>query len=261
MLVEANWPRGRCTKSGPDVLGASPTIAGQAGLRTVAIVQARTTSTRFPGKVLADLAGEPLLAWVLRRASVAAVDEVVVATTANAEDDPLIAIAEREGARWFRGDEHDVLSRYVQAAREARADAVVRLTADCPMLDAEVVNRVIEALCSDPASVDYSANVIVRTFPQGLDAEALFLDVLLRAERMGRSPESREHVTWFIREERPDLFERRSVTSDDDDSDLQWSVDRPADLDRIRALFAALDLGSRPLPYKDVVAHVRSAGG
>ena len=228
-------------------------------MRTVAIVQARTTSSRFPGKVLADLAGEPMLAWVLRRARASAVDEVVVATTVNADDDPLIPVAEREGARWFRGDEHDVLGRYVHAAREAQADAVVRLTADCPLLDAEVVDRVIAALRDDEEPVDYAANVIVRTFPQGLDAEAMFLDVLLRADRMGRSPESREHVTWFIREERPDLFELRSVTADENDSDLQWSVDHPADLDRVRGVFAALDLDARPLPYRDVVAHVRSA--
>ena len=163
-------------------------MAVPTGLKTVAIVQARTTSTRFPGKVLADLAGQPLLAWVLRRARASAVDDVVVATTVNVEDDQVIAIAEREDARWFRGDEHDVLGRYVHAAREAGADVVVRLTADCPMLDAEVVDRVIGALCDDPESVDYASNVIVRTFPQGLDAEALFFDVLLRAQRMGVSP-------------------------------------------------------------------------
>ena len=230
-------------------------------MSTVAIVQARTTSSRFPGKVLADLAGRPLLAWVLRGARAPGVDDIVVATTVNAEDDPVVAIAEREGVRWFRGDEEDVLGRYVHAAREARADVVVRLTADCPMLDADVVGRVIDALCDSPGPADYAANVIVRTFPQGLDAEALFVDVLLRAHRMGTSPPSREHVTWFIREERPDLFELRSVTADTDDSDLQWSVDLPEDLERIRELFASLDLASRPLPYGDIVEHVRTANG
>lgn len=230
-------------------------------MRTVAIVQARATSARFPGKVLADLAGEPLLTWILRRAQASSVDDIVVATTVNADDDPVVAIAEREGARWFRGDEHDVLGRYVRAAEEARADAIVRLTADCPMLDAEVVDEVMAALCGSAESVDYAANVIERTFPQGLDAEGLFLDVLLRADRMGRSPESREHVTWFIREERPDLFELRSVTADADDSDLQWSVDRPEDLERVRGLFAALDLATRPLPYRQIVEYARNEGG
>jgi spore coat polysaccharide biosynthesis protein SpsF len=204
-------------------------VAVPAGLRIVAIIQARTTSSRFPRKVLADLAGQPLLAWVLRRARASAVDEVVVATTVNAADDPVIAIAEREDVRWFRGEEHDVLGRYVQAAREAGADAVVRLTADCPMLDAEVIDMVIDALRKTPA-VDYSANVIERTFPQGLDAEALFFEALVRSDRLGTSPDAREHVTWFIREERPDLFRLRSVVAD-----------------------------TRPLPYRDVVAYARSA--
>jgi len=235
-------------------------VAVPAGLRTVAIVQARTTSSRFPGKVLADLAGQPVLSWVLRRAQASAVEDVVVATTVNVADDPLVAIAEREGARWFRGDERDVLGRYVQAAREARADAVVRLTADCPMLDAVVIDLVIEALHEPPAA-DYSANVIERTFPQGLDAEALSFEALLRADRLGTSPDAREHVTWFIREERPDLFDIRSVTAGTDDSDLEWSIDRPGDLERVRGLFTALDLASRPLPYRDIVAHVRSAAG
>jgi spore coat polysaccharide biosynthesis protein SpsF len=241
-------------------MGRRDVVAVRAGVRTVAIVQARTTSSRFPGKVLADLAGQPLLVWVLRRAKAAAVDDVVVATTVNAEDDALLEIAEREGVRWFRGDEHDVLGRYVSAAREARADAVVRLTADCPMLDVEVVDRVISALGDEPELVDYAANVIVRTFPQGLDAEALFFEVLARTERIATSPESREHVTWFVREERPDLFKLRSVTAETDDSDLQWSVDRPEDLKRVRAIFAALGLATRPLPYREVGAYVRSAG-
>ena len=235
-------------------------VAVRAGLSTVAIVQARTTSSRFPGKVLADLGGQPVLAWVLRRARAASVDDVVVATTINATDDPVIAIAEREGVRWFRGDERDVLGRFAGAAREAGAEAVVRLTADCPMLDPEVIDRVIDALRA-PEAVDYSANVIKRTFPQGLDAEALFVDVLMRTQRMAISPEAREHVTWFIREERPDLFEHRSVIADTDDSDLQWSIDHPEDLERVRVLFASLDLATRPLPYRDVVVHVRSAEG
>jgi len=229
-------------------------------LRTVAIVQARTTSSRFPGKVLADLAGEPVLGWVVRRAQASAVDDVVVATTVNAADDPVVAIAERENARWFRGEEHDVLGRYVKAANEARADTVVRLTADCPMLDAAVIDLVIDALHDAPKRVDYSANVIERTFPAGLDAEALTFEALQQADRLGTSPDSREHVTWFIREERPDLFAIRSVVADTNDSDLQWSIDRPDDLERVRALFAALDLASHPLPYRDVVAYARSAG-
>lgn len=229
-------------------------------MRTVAIVQARTTSSRFPGKVLADLGGEPVLAWVLRRARASSVDDVVVATTVNAADDPIVAITEREGARWFRGDERDVLGRYAQAAREARADAVVRLTADCPLLDPTVVDAVIESLWEAPESVDYSANVIDRTFPQGLDAEALFVDVLMRVHRMAVSPEAREHVTSFIREECPHLFEQRSVTADTDDSDLRWTIDLPEDLERVGAVVAALDLASRPLPYRDVVAYVRSTG-
>lgn len=196
-----------------------------------------------------------MLAHVLRRAQAAGVDDVVVATTTNPTDDPLIEIARNEGARWFRGDEHDVLSRYAVAAREAAADVVVRITSDCPLLDSEVVDRVIGAL--DPGA-DYASNVLERTFPVGLDVEAMRGETLARIEQLARSPESREHVTWFLREEQPELFIRRSVVDDVDNSDLRFTVDTEADLEAVRHLYRELDLGRFALPYRDVVGYARS---
>jgi spore coat polysaccharide biosynthesis protein SpsF len=222
----------------------------------VAILQARTTSTRLPGKVLMDIEGEPMLAHELRRLRRAsALDDVVVATTTNATDDPVVDVAAREGVRWFRGSEHDVLSRYVGAAREARADVVVRVTADCPLLDPDVVDRVVEALAPD---VDYASNVLRRTFPQGLDAEALHASVLERVDGLATSPEAREHVTWLIVAERPDLFRSASVEADVDDSDLRWTVDHAADIELVRALYRDLALATQPLPYRAVVEYVRT---
>jgi spore coat polysaccharide biosynthesis protein SpsF len=230
-------------------------------VRTVVIVQARMTSTRLPGKILADVAGRPMLAQELTRLqAMAEASEVMVATTVLSTDDAVAELALGLGVRCFRGDEHDVLGRYEGAARDARADIVVRITADCPLIDAGEADRVVRALRDAPGGADYASNVMRRTFPRGLDVEALHRDVLDRTVRLATSRPGREHVTWFIREERPDLFERRSVTADTDDSDLQWSVDRPDDLERVRALFAALDLAAHPLPYADVVAHVRASG-
>ena len=224
-------------------------------MTVVAILQARMTSTRLPGKVLAELAGEPLLTHELRRLErCAMVDEVVVATTTNTTDDPVARLAERHGIRVHRGSEHDVLGRFVGAARDAKADVVVRVTADCPLLDAAVVDRVVVAL--DPG-VDYASNIAKRTFPVGLDAEALFTDVLERAHRLARSPEAREHVTWLIREEQPDLFLHASVTDAVDNSDLRWTVDTQADLDHVRRLYEELALQTVEMGYLEVVAHER----
>lgn len=224
-------------------------------MSVVAIVQARTSSTRLPRKVLADVAGVPMIAHTLRALQrTQSLDAITVATTTNADDDPVVAVAEREGIGSFRGSEHDVLRRYAGAARQSHAHVVVRITADCPLIDPVVVDRVVAAL--EPDS-DYASNVIERTYPVGLDVEALFSDVLYRLDRISDSAEAREHVTWFIREERPELFVCRSVVDEEDNSDLRWTVDTADDLAVVRSLFDNLNLASNPLSYREIVAHAR----
>jgi spore coat polysaccharide biosynthesis protein SpsF len=229
------------------------------GMKRVVIVQARMTSTRLPGKVLADLAGRPMLAQQLVRLRQSReTDDFVIATTLNATDDPLVDLARREGVRWFRGDEPDVLSRIAGAAREAKADVVVRVTADCPLIDAGELDRVIRELQEHANEADYAANVIERTYPRGLDTEAFFRDTLERIDRLARSREAREHVTWFINRERLELFIRRSVRDTENNSDLRWTVDAAEDLEVVRKIFESLDLGNKPRPYRDVLAYVRA---
>src|SRR3954451_132044 len=216
------------------------------------------TSTRLPGKVLMDLAGAPMLVRELERVRRAAtIDEIVVATTTNATDDPVAEVAAAHGARVFRGDEHDVLGRYLGAAREADAGVVVRITADCPLLDPSVLDRVVRALDRD---ADYASNVVERTFPQGLDCEALHRDVLERVGRLATPQPAREHVTWLVYAERPELFVRRDVIDPEDNSDLSWTVDRPEDLERVRDLYARFGLAAQRLPYTELVAGVRAQG-
>lgn len=212
-------------------------------------------SSRLPGKVLADLAGEPMLARVVARVAAAArVHGVVVATTEDPADDAVVRAAARLGAASYRGPEADVLARYLGAARAAAADAVVRVTADCPLLDPEVVDRVVAALGPE---VDYASNTHQRTFPQGLDVEALHRDTLERVARLAASPAAREHVTAFLREA-PELFRTRQVQAPRDDSDLRWTVDTEEDLQLVRALYGLLGPGSRARPYHELVAAVRA---
>ena len=228
-------------------------------MRRVAIVQARMTSTRLPGKVLMDVAGRPMLARQLARVKrCRLVDEIVVATTTNAADDPVVATARDEGVRWFRGSEADVLGRYAGAAHAARADVVVRITADCPLIDPEISDRVIDALTLRLEPADYASNVLRRTYPVGLDTEALWCDTLDRVARHARSASAREHVTPYIYAERPDLFLLRSVTDETDASDLRWTVDVAEDLELVRRMYEDLGLADRPLPYRDLLRYVRA---
>jgi spore coat polysaccharide biosynthesis protein SpsF len=226
-------------------------------IRRVVIVQARMTSTRLPGKVLMDLAGRPMLERQLERLSACArVDDIVLAVTTNRDDDPLVALAERLGARWHRGSEHDVLARYHGAAAEAEADLVVRVTGDCPLIDPDETDAVVEAL-EEHATCDYASNSLQAALPRGLDTEALWRDVLERLHRMATSPAAREHVTWFCHAERPDLFALHSVQRPYEASDLRWTVDTPQDLAMVRRLYADLGLAEQRVPLADVIAHVR----
>ncbi len=213
-------------------------------------------STRLPGKILALVEGHPLLAHVLRRLRrMREADEIVVATTTRSDDDPVRALADEEGVRYFRGDEQDVLSRYLGAAREVNADMIVRVTGDCPLIDPLECDKVVLALVGN---VDYASNVLERTYPRGLDAEALHRDVLERAARLARSPKAREHVTWFIHREKPDLFVIRSVRDGEDNSDLRWTVDVPEDLDLVRRIYSDLGLAATSRAYREILSHVRA---
>lgn len=226
--------------------------------RVVAVVQARMTSTRLPGKVLADLCGRPMLEQQLRRLAMSrAVDEFVIATTENATDDPICALAKRLFVRCHRGSEDDVLSRVVDAARAARADVVVRVTADCPLLDPGVVDDVVGALLSTPGC-DYASNVLERTHPRGLDVEAVRMDVLERVATTATSPQAREHVTWHIVREDPSSFSMASVHEDDDNADLRWTVDTEDDLELVRQIYAGLQLGEQHKGYREVLSWVRA---
>jgi spore coat polysaccharide biosynthesis protein SpsF (cytidylyltransferase family) len=226
--------------------------------RVVAIVQARMGSTRLPGKVLLPIAGRPMVLRVLERLGRAdRIDGIVVACSTSCADDPLAAAVEGSGAGVFRGDERDVLARYVGAAREAGAEVVVRITADCPLLDPGVVDEVVGALLASRGSADYASNVLSRTYPRGLDVEALFLDALLRADRFAATDAEREHVTVAIRNGPPGRFATLGVAADVDDSDLRWTVDSADDMEYVRRLYAAAGLAERHLAYREVVALCR----
>ena len=208
--------------------------------RAVAIIQARLGSTRLPGKALADIAGRPMLAHVAERAvAIPGIAGVVLATTVSPADDPLVAFARRTGLGCVRGSEADVLSRFCLAARDTKAEAVVRITADCPLLDPSVSGRVLADYVARRPGVDYVSNVHPPTYPDGLDTEVFSVEALETAGREARLPSEREHVTPYLWSH-PERFRLANVAHTEDLSAQRWTVDTEADLAFARAVFDAL---------------------
>lgn len=209
-------------------------------MRTTAIVQARMGSSRLPGKVLADVGGKPVLARIIERLRrCETLDEIVIATSTETRDRAICELAEAEQVPFFCGSESDVLSRFVGVAKKHPADIYVRITADCPLVDPGIVDRTVRALRM--SKYDFASNAVVRTFPVGLDVEACWSDVLFRLDRIGTTPQEREHVFWGAYMVHPHLFLTRLVKDEQNNADLRWTLDTALDLEHIRSIYDDVD--------------------
>lgn len=218
---------------------------------TAVITQARMGSSRLPGKVMMPLAGKTVLAHVIERCqAIAGVDVVCCATTGAASDDPIVAEAERCGARVFRGSETDVLARYHGAAGMLGADIVMRVTSDCPLIDPDVCADVIRLRAARGA--DYAANNMPPSWPHGLDCEAFTADALARAAREAREPYEREHVTPWIRTH-PTIRRANLAGPGGTLIEHRWTLDFPEDMQFFQAVFAHFPAPAMPR-MKDVLA-------
>lgn len=207
-------------------------------MSTLIIVQARMTSTRLPGKVLLPLAGEPMLTRLVERLRrVHRADGIVVATTINESDDPIAALCSQLSVPCHRGSEHDVLSRYADAARLHGASVVVRITSDCPLIDPALVDLLIDSYTEGGS--DYVSNMLPPTWPYGMAVEVFSAAVLAQAHAEATQAAEREHVTPFIYWH-PERFRLRNVASPVDLSRQRWTVDTPEDYELVRRLFEAL---------------------
>jgi glutamate-1-semialdehyde 2,1-aminomutase/spore coat polysaccharide biosynthesis protein SpsF len=203
----------------------------------VAIIQARMGSSRLPGKSLAEIEKRPMLWHVIQRVKRAQlVDRVVVATSTAPADDAIEKMCREDGVPCHRGSENDVLDRYYHAARAEKAVQVVRITADCPLIDPEVIDRVVRRF--QRGDLDYASNAMVRTYPDGLDTEILSFSALERAWHEANKPSEREHVTPYLRSEK---FRIANVENALEFSHLQcrWTVDEQEDLEFVRAVYGA----------------------
>jgi len=207
-------------------------------MKIIAIVQARMGSTRLPGKVMKDLGGDTVLARVVRRVERSEEIEPVIVATSDANSDDVIAReCDRLGVGCFRGNEDDVLDRYYSAAESVGADAVARITSDCPAIDPEIVDKTIRAFRE--ARADYASNALERSYPRGLDNEVMTMATLERMWREATHSYQRAHVTAYVYEN-PSLFRIVSVKGDTDYSRYRWTLDTPDDLDFLRALYGRL---------------------
>ncbi len=207
--------------------------------RVVAIVQARMASSRLPGKVMADIEGEPMLARVVDRARRAAcLDDIVVATTTDPGDRETVRFCERRDIPVFRGHPSDVLDRFYRCAASEKADVIVRITGDCPLIDPDLIDLTTKALLDADPALDFTANRLPqnRTYPIGLDTEVCSFGALEIAWEEADQRYQREHVMPFIYEHE-DRFRIRVIEYDVDLGGMRWTVDTPEDLELIRQVY------------------------
>jgi spore coat polysaccharide biosynthesis protein SpsF len=234
-----------------------------------AIIQGRMSSSRLPGKILADIAGQPMLQRVfVRTARASAIHETIFATTTDPSDNPVAEYCDFSGIPFTRGSLYDVLDRYYQAAKSARAEVIVRITADCPVIDPALIDDVVHTLLDD--GCDFACNRLPspwqRTYPIGLDVEACTFKALETAWHKAKEPQHREHAMPYFYEgvklERqgraletgvsPRGFKVALLHHSTDFGDYRWTVDTPEDLEFIRQVYARFD-GRDDFTWKEVL--------
>lgn len=238
-------------------------------MNKVIIVQARMTSTRLPGKILKEVLGKPLLEYQVERLRrVRNADKIVIATTTNNTDEPVVSLGGRLAVPVYRGPENDVLARYHGAARAYGAGLVVRVTSDCPLIDPGVIDRVIGFYHEHKDAYDYVSNTLQRTYPTGMDTEVFPFTVLDEAYREALDAAEREHVTPFIYR-RPERYRIGQVIAYNDTSRHRWTVDTPEDFELVRriieviypenpafSLYDVLNLIDRNPSWTEINAHI-----
>ena len=221
-------------------------------MRIVAIIQARMGSTRLPGKTMMEICGKPLLWHVIDRTKPSRfINDIMVATTDKEEDKVILDFSKNNNISCFAGSEEDVLDRYYQAAKASKADVIVRITADDPLKDPDVMDRVILEFKDE--GPDYASNTIKPTFPLGMDIEVFTFSALERAWKESSTPYDREHVTPYIYNN-PEKFKLLNVTNPKGDlSRLRWTVDTKQDLEFVREVYRHLYKDGKIFLMEDIL--------
>lgn len=225
--------------------------------RVVTVIQARTGSSRLPGKVLRPLVGEPLLARLAERVNSADhIGVVVIATTVECADDPIAAWCQQADVRCFRGHPTDLLDRHYQVGRCFQADVIVKIPSDCPLIDPRVIDRVLGVYLENPGAVDYLGNLHPPSYPDGNDVEVMSFNALEIAWREATRPLEREHTTPFLWEN-PHRFRLQNVsweTGLDYSMSHRWTVDYEEDFRFVAAVYEALYPRNHLFTLEDILA-------
>ena len=209
--------------------------------KVTAIIQARMTSTRLPGKVLMEVMGRPLLSYQIERLSFSKrIDDIIMATTTNREDDPVAKLAQKEGIKVYRGTEEDVLDRYYQASKKYNAEHILRLTGDCPVIDPDICDRIIKVYFSSGADYVHTGG----SFAEGLDCGIINFKTLSAAWHKARLKSEREHVTLYLRNH-PEKFFIITTENETDDSNYRITVDEQKDFFVVKTILENLYEGTK----------------
>lgn len=224
-------------------------------MKKVCIIQARMGSTRLPGKILKEIDGKPLLEYQIERLKKCKlIDELIIATTTNEEDNQIEGFCLKNNIQSYRGSEQDVLARYYGAAREFNADIIIRITSDCPIIDPDVVDEVIENY--ENSHFDYVSNTLERTYPRGMDTEVFSFKVLEKAFNNAKEQYEREHVTPYFYNN-PSKFKLGNVFYTSDESYHRWTVDTEEDYALIRNIIRELNSPQNVFTLKDILSLLR----
>ncbi len=220
----------------------------------VAVIQARMGSTRLPGKALHEIMGLTLIEWIRYRLSFCKeINGVVFGTADNAANDPLAALADRIALPMFRGSETDLIARLLNTARAFHADAIVRITGDCPLVDPTIVDRLVARYRESPDALDYVTNVFPPTFPDGMDVEVLPLATLERLDREVTDPLYREWITTTILKH-PDAYRIANIADTGNHTNLRLTVDYLEDMALVEAIISRLHVPGKVFTLTDILA-------
>lgn len=220
-----------------------------------AIVQARFGSTRLPGKILKPLSGKPMLLHVFNRlAQAKLVDKIIIATTILPEDDAVQIFCEENKILFFRGSSADVLSRYYETAKRFNSNVIIRITADCPLIDPTIIDKMVERFTEETVKekFEYLSNVSPRTFPRGLDTEIFSFASLEKTYHEAHQEYEREHVTPYIYQH-PEIFSLSNYPNNHDYSFHRWTVDTAEDFELIKEIYDALYNEKKIFLFADVL--------
>lgn len=218
-----------------------------------AIIQARMNSTRLPGKVMLKICEKTILTHDIERIKRSkCIDEIIVATTTNTQDDLIYAEARCQGVKGFRGSEENVLDRYYQAAEENNLDIIVRLTADCPLIDWEIIDAAVNTYLRNREQVDYVSNIIERTYPRGLDVEVFDFSLLKHLKKISLTLELQEHVTTHV-ELYPENYRLMHIKCDSNLEHLRWTLDTTEDFKMIKTVYEKLYPTNPEFSTKDIL--------